>query len=92
MSLTHSMTHSGMTFSGNNHGHCGAITKRSRGNKTHLVICDYATSYQEALALPMVVTPRLVKELLQLLAWVGIPDEILTDQGANLTSSLLEEL
>ena len=70
----------------------GPLPKTSRGNRYILVICDYATRYPEAVALPTMVAPRVVKELIQLFARVGIPEEILTDQGTNFMSTLLEEL
>ena len=70
----------------------GPLPKTSRGNRHILVICDYTTQYPEAVALTTVIAPRVTKELIQLFARVGIPEEILTDQGPNFLSSLLEEL
>ena len=63
-----------------------------RGNRFTLSICDYATHYPEAMPLPSVEAPRVAKELVNLFSHVGVPDEILTDQGKNFMSSLLEEI
>ena len=70
----------------------GPLPKTSRENRYISVVCNYATWYPKAVALPMVIAPRVAKELIQLFACVGIPEEILTDQGPNFMSSLLEEL
>lgn len=70
----------------------GPLSRTQRGNRFILAICDYATRYPEAIALPSVEAPRVAKELVNLFSHVGIPDEILTDQGTNFMSSLLEEI
>ena len=57
-----------------------------------MTICDYATRYPEAIAMPSTEAPRVAKELVNLFSHVGIPDEILTDQGTNFMSTLLEEM
>ena len=63
-----------------------------RGNRFILTIFDYATCYPEAIALHSVEAPRVAKELVNLFFCVGVSDEILTDQGTNFISSLLEEI
>ena len=70
----------------------GPLPKTSRGNRYILVICNYATRYPEAVALPRVIGPTVVKELIQLFAQVGIPEKILMDQGPNFMLNLLEAL
>ena len=42
--------------------------------------------------MPSTEAPRVARELVKLFSHVGIPDEILTDQGANFMSTLLEEM
>ena len=66
--------------------------RSSRGNKYVLVVCDYATRYPEAIAMRSVEAERVAEELVTLFARVGIPEEILMDQGTNFTSRLLKEL
>ena len=54
-----------------------------------LVICDHATRYPEAFPLQSINTPKLISALVQLFSRVGIPEEILTNQGTNFTSRLM---
>ena len=70
----------------------GQLPCTQRGNRFILTICDYATHYPEAIAPPSVEAPRVAKELVNLFSHVGVPDEILTDQGTNFMPSLLEEI
>ena len=56
-----------------------------------LVICNYATRYPEAIPLRIIDTENIAEELIQLFAQVGVPEEILTDQGSKLKSQLLKE-
>ena len=69
----------------------GPLPKSKSGNRFILTICDYATRYPEAIPLPSTEAERVAKELIKLFSRVGIPDEILTDQGSNFMSSLLQE-
>ena len=70
----------------------GPLPRSRSGNKFSLVVCDYATRYPEAMPLKSTIAEHVAEELINLFARVGIPQEILTDQGANFTSSLLVEL
>ena len=54
-----------------------------------LVLCDYATKWPEAILLKSTDSEHVAEELVHLFSRVGVPDEILTDQGANFTSSLI---
>ena len=70
----------------------GPLPKSNRGNRYILVICDYATRYPKAIALRSIAAEDIAEELAVLFSRVGIPNEILTDQGSNFTSKLLQEL
>ena len=56
------------------------------------MVCDYATRYPEAIAIRSIKAERITKELVKLFSRVSVPQEILTNQGSNFTSSLLAEL
>ena len=65
---------------------------RSRSAKRFiLVICDYATRYPEAIPVRSIDTETVAEELLTF-SQVGVPEEVLTDQGTNFTSRLLSEV
>ena len=70
----------------------GPLPRSSSGKKYILVICDYATRYPEAVALRTIDANAVAEELLPFFARVGVPEEILTDQGTNFTSQLLAEV
>ncbi|XP_075768997.1 uncharacterized protein LOC142821566 [Pelodiscus sinensis] len=57
-----------------------------------MVVVDYATRYPEAVPLRNTTARTLAEELFKLFARVGIPKEILTDQGTNVSSRLTAEL
>ena len=69
----------------------GPLPQSRSGNRYVLVICDYATRYPEAIPLRSIDAENVAEELIQLFARVGVPEEILTDQGSNFTSQLLKE-
>lgn len=70
----------------------GPLPRSRRGNRYILTIVDYATRYPEAFALRSTEAERIAKELIKVFSHVGIPDEILTDQGANFMSTILQEM
>ena len=70
----------------------GPLPRNRSGNKYILTICDYVTRYPETIALPSTEASRIAKELVSLFSRVGIPEEILTDQGSNFMSVLLQEI
>lgn len=70
----------------------GPLPRSSSGKRFILVICDYATRYPEAIALRTIDANKIAKELIGFFARVGIPEEILTDQGTNFTSQLMQEV
>ena len=69
----------------------GPLPRSSSGKWYILVICDYATRYPEAVALRTIDANAVAEELLTFFSRVGVPEEILTDQGTNFMSQLLSE-
>ena len=71
----------------------GPLPHSHRGNHFILILVDYATRYPEAmspcLAQSLVGLP---KSLLTLFSRVGIPEEILSDKGANFMGKLKQEI
>ena len=70
----------------------GPLPRSRSGHRYILVICDYAAHYPEAIPLRSINAEHIAEELIKVFARVGIPNEILTDQGSNFTSKLLTEL
>ena len=70
----------------------GPLLRSRAGNKYILVICDYATRYPEAVPLRSIDAEHVAEESVKLFSRVGVPKEILTDQGTNFTSQLLKEV
>lgn len=70
----------------------GPLPKSKKNNRYILTLVDYATRYPEAIAIPTIDTERIAEELIQIFSRVGLPDEILTDQGSNFTSQLMKDI
>ncbi|KAL1250905.1 hypothetical protein QQF64_018701 [Cirrhinus molitorella] len=70
----------------------GPLPKSARGHEHILVIIDYATRYPEAIPLRKATSKAIAQELFLLASRVGIPAEILTDQGTPFMSRLMAEL
>ena len=70
----------------------GPLPRSRSGNRYILVLCDYGTRYPEAVPLRNIDAEHVAEELVKVFARVGIPSEILTDQGTNFMSKLLSEV
>ena len=78
----------------------GPLPHSKRGNKYILTLCDYSIRYPEAIPteLEREYSPTkhradyIVKKLTQIFTRVGIPAEILTDQGTIFLLTLLHEI
>ena len=64
----------------------GPLPRSRSGNRYVLVMCDYATHYPEAVPLRCFDAEHVAEELVKVFARVGVPQEILMDQGSNFTS------
>jgi transposase InsO family protein len=63
-----------------------------RGNRYILTIIDYATRYPEAIALQGIEAERVAEALVEVFSRVGVPGEMLTDQGTQFTSEVMKEV
>ncbi|MGH0117755.1 UNVERIFIED_CONTAM: hypothetical protein FKN15_039051 [Acipenser sinensis] len=70
----------------------GPVLPSDSGYTHILVMVDYATRYPEAVPLRSTCAGAIAKELVQVIARVGIPKEILTDQGTSFMSDTLKEV
>ena len=70
----------------------GPLPRSRSGNRYVLVVCDYATRWPEVAPLKLIDAEHIAEELMTLFSRVGVPREILTDQGSNFTSKLLTEV
>ena len=70
----------------------GPLIRSKSGNKFILVICDYSARYPEAVPLKNIQAETIAEELGKFFSRMGVPTEILTDQGSNFTSQLLKEV
>lgn len=55
-------------------------------------MCDYATRYPEAFPLKLITASAIAPVLLQLLSRVGIPQEMVKDQGTAFLSQTLQQV
>ncbi|XP_051982168.1 zinc finger protein 638-like isoform X1 [Xyrauchen texanus] len=70
----------------------GPLERTARGHRFVLVLVDYATRYPEAVPLRNISVRSVAEALLKIISRVGIPKEILTDQGTTFMSRTLREL
>uniref|UniRef100_A0A8C5Q3B7 Integrase catalytic domain-containing protein n=1 Tax=Leptobrachium leishanense TaxID=445787 RepID=A0A8C5Q3B7_9ANUR len=70
----------------------GPLVKSARGHQYILVVLDYATRYPEAIPLRNGTAKSIAKELMLMFSRVGIPKEVLTDQGTPFMSRVMKEL
>lgn len=60
------------------------------GNRFILTVLDMATHYPEAIALPAHTAMHIAQALSQVFSHFGFPEEILSDQGSDLMSDLMQ--
>lgn len=70
----------------------GPLPRSRAGHKYILVVCDFATRYLEEVPVKLIDAKQVADELVKIFSQMGIPCEILTDQGSNFTSQLLTEV
>ena len=62
------------------------------GHRYILTLVDYATRYPEAVPFKKITTEAVAEALLDIYSRVGIPEEVLTDQGTQFTSECMQEV
>ena len=67
----------------------GPLKCTKKGNKCLLVIMDYATKWPEAFPLRNTLTETVVEGLVEVTARLGVPQELLTDNGSNFISKVM---
>ena len=70
----------------------GPLPRSRSGNKYVLVMCDFAMRYLEAVPLKSIEAEVIAEEIMVIFSRVGLPEEILTDQGCNFQSEQQAEL
>ena len=71
----------------------GPMPETARGNKWILVLIDHFTRWQDAIALPDATAPVVATALDErVFCYLGLPEQIHTDQGAQFESQLMAEL
>jgi len=63
-----------------------------RGNRYILTMVDYATRYPEATALKSIEAETVAEALVTMFSRVGIPEEVLSDQGSQFLSGVMKEV
>ena len=71
----------------------GPITPMNENKSRFILTCvDYATKYPEAVALPSIETSRVAEALVGIFSRVGVPRQILSDNGSSFTSEMMSEV
>jgi len=70
----------------------GPFHRSARGYRFVLVLVDYATRYPESVPLSNISAKIVSQAPVQVISRVGIPKEILSDQGTQFMSRTLREL
>ena len=69
----------------------GPLKRSKKGNKYILVLMDYATKWPEAFPLRNILTETIVEHLIEVTARLGVPSELLTDNGTNFISRVMQQ-
>ena len=68
------------------------IPATENGHRYILTLIDYATRYPEAVALKGIQTETVAEALVEMFSRLGVPREILSDQGSQFVSSIMKEV
>lgn len=68
----------------------GPLVQSSSRHKFLLILVDYTTCYLVAILLRNMRAETIAWELAQMFTWVGIPKEVVTDQGTSFMSEVLQ--
>ena len=63
-----------------------------RGHRYILTVIDYATRYPDAVALKNITIETVAEALVEIYSRVGIPEEVLSDQGTQFVSGIMKEV
>ena len=69
----------------------GPLSRTKTGNKYILVLMDYSTKWPEAFALRNVTTETVVNCLVEVTARIGVPEKLLSDNGSNFISKVMQQ-
>ncbi|XP_047741136.1 uncharacterized protein LOC125179399 [Hyalella azteca] len=69
----------------------GPLTKSRKGNRFALVSIDLATKYPDAVPLKRIDSETIAEALLEIYSRVGLPKEILHDQGTQFMSAVMRK-
>ena len=70
----------------------GELPRSTTGHRYILTIVDYATRYPAAIPLRSVTSKAVADALVQYFCMVGIPGELVSDQGSNFVGKLMTQL
>ena len=70
----------------------GELPRSKAGYRFVLTLVDYATRYPEAVPLKNASAKEVANALISIFSRVGIPEELVSDQGANLIGKLMTQL
>ena len=69
----------------------GPLSRTKTGNKYILVLMEYSTKWPEAFALRNVTTETVFNFLAEVTARIGVPEELLSDNGSNFISKVMQQ-
>ena len=69
----------------------GPLSRTKTGNKYILVLMNYCTKWPEAFALRNVTTETVVNCLVEVTAQIGVPEDLLSDNGSNFISNVMQQ-
>ena len=70
----------------------GPLPASDRGNRWVLTLVDCATRYLAAIPMKHIKTTDVAEELVSIYHRVGVPEEMLSDRGAQFMSELMQEI